>query len=338
MDSLTQIVLGASVAEAVAGKKMGNKALLIGAICGTIPDLDIFLPHENFIAFYENHRGFSHSILFAFLAAPLLAFVFEKIFKKRKYGFFLWLQLCFWSIITHPILDCFTSFGTQIFAPFSDYRVAFNTISVIDPLYTIPFLILTVIVLFYKRTHPKRRRINYAGLVISSAYLFFTTVTKFYVASIFKQRLAQENIDCQWYSTRPTLMNAFLWRFVGETKDEIKVGYYSVFGDREDIKILSYKKNEALLKREIRDDYNFKRIKKIMNHHYFIYKKEGTLRIKNLKMDAFFGWEELGDYEGSYILIKKTKQKYQFESKRSPLRKKEIKPLLHILYKKVFDI
>ena len=74
MDSLTQIVLGGAVAELVAGKKMGNKAIIWGAIAGTIPDLDVFLR-----AFYHPidaallHRGFSHSILFSIIFGPLLA-------------------------------------------------------------------------------------------------------------------------------------------------------------------------------------------------------------------------------------------------------------------------
>ncbi|MBM3430819.1 MAG: metal-dependent hydrolase, partial [Bacteroidetes bacterium] len=77
MDSLTQIVLGGAVAELVAGKKMGNKAIFWGAIAGTIPDLDVFLR-----AFYHPidaaflHRGFSHSILFSIIFGPLLAWVF----------------------------------------------------------------------------------------------------------------------------------------------------------------------------------------------------------------------------------------------------------------------
>ena len=336
MDSLTQIVLGASVAEAVAGKKMGNKALLIGAICGTIPDLDVFLPYDSFIDFYENHRGFSHSILFAFLSAPILAYLFHQIFRKKQYGFFLWVKLCFWSVITHPILDCFTSFGTQIFSPFSDEKIAFNTISVIDPLYTLPFLILTIVVLFYKRTNAKRKYTNYAGLIISSCYLIFTVITKFYVTNIFKQRLAKQSIYCEQYTTNPTIMNSFLWRFIGKNQDKFKIGYYSIFGSS-DIQFLTYEQNKALLPQKIATDPNFKRIEKITDYKYFIYLKNNEIRIKNLKMAPFLGWKELKDYEGSYIRIKQIDSTYQFESKRLP-PKISIQSSLKILYRKIFDI
>ena len=65
MDSLTQIVLGAAVGEVVLGRKVGNKAMLYGAIAGTIPDLDTFASHfTDVVTAIEIHRGFSHSILF----------------------------------------------------------------------------------------------------------------------------------------------------------------------------------------------------------------------------------------------------------------------------------
>ena len=89
MDSLTQIVLGGAIGELVAGKRMGNKAVLWGAIAGTIPDLDVFLrvfyhPTEAALV----HRGFSHSLLFALLAAPAIAWLMNML-TKRVYG--LWL-------------------------------------------------------------------------------------------------------------------------------------------------------------------------------------------------------------------------------------------------------
>ncbi len=71
MDSLTQIVLGAACGEIALGKKIGNKALLSGAIGGTIPDLDVFigkLLYTNKIQAMAFHRGFMHSLLFALLS------------------------------------------------------------------------------------------------------------------------------------------------------------------------------------------------------------------------------------------------------------------------------
>ena len=99
MDSLTQIVLGASVAEATLGKKIGNKAIVLGAIAGTIPDLDIvtrFFVDD--LTASVMHRGFSHSLIFPFVAAPILAWILKKIYSNYSdVSFNDWLKMFFFS-------------------------------------------------------------------------------------------------------------------------------------------------------------------------------------------------------------------------------------------------
>ena len=149
MDSITQIVLGAACGEIALGKKIGNKAILFGAIGGTIPDLDVLIGklfYTNEIDSLAFHRGIMHSIPFAIVGALIFGFLFYKVYD---YGYLRrgttslkdWIWLFFLSILTHPILDSFTPYGTQLFLPFSDYRVAFNNIAVVDPLYTLPLLL-----------------------------------------------------------------------------------------------------------------------------------------------------------------------------------------------------
>ena len=87
MDSLTQIVLGAACGEIALGKKIGNKALLFGAIGGTIPDLDVFIGnifYSNSIDAMTFHRGFMHSLTFAFLGAFIFGYVFFKLSNSGK--------------------------------------------------------------------------------------------------------------------------------------------------------------------------------------------------------------------------------------------------------------
>lgn len=148
MDSLTQIVLGAAVGEAVLGKKIGNKAMLYGAIAGTIPDLDVISSFfTDTVTALEIHRGFTHSILFSVIFAPIFALVVLK-FEKYK-NFKDWTLLFFWAFITHPILDAQTTWGTQLFWPL-DIRLAFKNVFVVDPLYTIPFIIFVLLAMFQK--------------------------------------------------------------------------------------------------------------------------------------------------------------------------------------------
>lgn len=236
MDSLTQIVLGAACGEAVLGKKIGNKALLFGAIGGTIPDLDVFfgkLFYSNEIDIMLFHRGFMHSILFSVLAAFVLGWVVYKLYNtgKRLHSTTQkdWISLFFWSLFTHPILDCFTPYGTQLFAPFSNYRVAFNNIAVADPLYTLPFLICIVVLMFYKRQAIKRRFWLKLGLGISSVYMMFTVFNKIYIDNVFKNSLAKRGVNYQRFSAQPSIFNNILWYGIAETEDNYQVAFYSLF-------------------------------------------------------------------------------------------------------------
>ena len=236
MDSLTQIVLGAACGEAVLGKKIGNKALLFGAIGGTIPDLDVFvgsLLYGNEIDAMLFHRGFMHSVLFSVLAAFLLGWLVHKLYDSGKRLHITtqkdWTKLFFWSLFTHPILDCFTPYGTQLFAPFSNYRVALNNIAVADPLYTAPFLICLIVLMFFNRKSNRRRLWLKLGIGISSFYMLITIFNKIYVDSVFKNSLSDKGINYSRYSIQPAILNNVLWYGIAETEEAYQVGFYSLF-------------------------------------------------------------------------------------------------------------
>ncbi len=254
MDSLTQIVLGAACGEVVLGRKIGNKALLFGAIGGTIPDLDVILGNvffNNSIDQLAFHRGFMHSILFTILAAFFFGFVVFKLYNtgKRYNSTELknWIYLFFFAVFTHPVLDSFTPYGTQLFLPFSDTRVAFNTISVVDPLYTLPFLGCLLVVLFFKRTNPNRIKWAKAGLYISSFYMLFTLINKIYVDRVYKKSFEAAGIPVVRYRTQPTIFNNVLWYGIAETATDYRVGFYSILDSTSSVKhFLTLPKNHQL--------------------------------------------------------------------------------------------
>ena len=240
MDSLTQIVLGAACGEAVLGRKIGNKALLFGAIGGTIPDLDVFvgrLLYSNQIDTMAYHRGFMHSIFFAIIGAFAFGWLVFKLYDKgkRKHTTTLsnWRWLFFWSLFTHPILDSFTGYGTQLFAPFSNYRVAFNNISVVDVFYTLPFLVCMIVLMFFNRNSTRRQYWLKLGIAISSVYMLFTLGNKLYIDHVFKSSLKHKNIKYSRFQTQPSLMANILWYGTVETESDFLLGYYSNF-DSED--------------------------------------------------------------------------------------------------------
>ena len=143
-----------------------------------------------------------------------------------------WTLLFFLCVVTHPLLDCFTAYGTQFFEPFSAARLAWNTISVADPLYTLPFLLCLVGGARRGRGSGARRKWNIAGLVISSTYLLLTVVNHFNVRSVMEDTLAARNLAAQQYLVSPTLLNNVLWSATARTSgDTYYVGQYSLLDD-----------------------------------------------------------------------------------------------------------
>lgn len=249
MDSLTQIVLGAACGEVALGKKIGNKALLFGAIGGTIPDLDVYVGnwiYNNEIDAMLFHRGFMHSIVFATIMSLALGWLAFKLYdsgiRSNKTKLREWIWLWFLALFTHPVLDCFTPYGTMLFEPFSSYRVAFNNIAVVDPFYTLPFLICMIFLMFFRRDSNRRKVWLKWGLGLSSAYMLLTLINKFYIDSVFRNSMDESNITYTRYMTQPAIFNNILWYGIAETDDSYFVSDYSLFDTKN--RFLSFKKIE----------------------------------------------------------------------------------------------
>src|SRR5689334_8277441 len=129
MDNITHAVLGTAIGEAVAGKKLGKKAMLWGAIAGNIPDIDVFFaPFQSVPDSLLSHRALSHSILFCVAATLLLSWWMKRWKRSGSDDFNLWLLIFSTGLFSHILIDACTSYGTGWFEPFSHYRVTFNTL------------------------------------------------------------------------------------------------------------------------------------------------------------------------------------------------------------------
>ena len=283
MDSLTQIVLGASVGEVVLGKKVGNKAILWGAIAGTLPDLDVLLRYfTDEISSTQMHRGFSHSIVFAVLIAPLLGWIAKKIhFKLKEVSFKDWTKLFFWTTVTHPLLDAHTTWGTQFFWPFN-YRLAYQNIFVVDPLYTLPFLMFLIIVMTLKKDNPKRSKFNTVGLSLSSTYLLLTLIFKWISFQEFKEGLENQKIEYVEIDTKPSPLNSILWSSLIETDKGYRTAYYSLFDKQEITYSKEFLKNHHLLEPYLEQKV-IKQLIDISAGWYRIEEKNGKLLFWDLR-------------------------------------------------------
>jgi inner membrane protein len=327
MDSLTQIVLGAAVGESVLGKKVGNKAILWGAVAGTIPDLDVLSKYfVDEVSALEMHRGFSHSILFSVLFAPVFAFLvkrYERLFLSVFFiammaVFFLgqeaalgksaaaavllalvfgayklkpnraevttwdWTKLMFWALITHPLLDAHTAWGTQLFWPF-EFRVAYKNIFVVDPMYTLPFLVFVVLAMVQRRESKKRKMYNTIGLVVSSLYMLLTIGFKGLSYFNFIDSLEEQQIEYSEVRTRPTPMNSILWSANVETEEAYYVGMYSLLDKGNDVDFIRFEKNHEALGEFAKED-KVQRLIKIAKGWYTVQQLNGdTIMYSDLR-------------------------------------------------------
>lgn len=279
MDSLTQIVLGAAVGEVVLGKKIGNKAMLYGAIAGTIPDLDVIAKYfTDTTRALDYHRGFTHSVVFSVVFAPVMAWLVQKYDKYKDYKGWTW--LFFWAFFTHPLLDAHTTWGTQLFWPF-DLRLAFKSIFVVDPLYTLPFLICVILAMRQKRSLPKRRFYNRLGLWLSTSYLLLTLLLKGYTYFQFKDALDSQGMSYYEIDTRPAPFNTILWSANVSTEEAYLLGYYSLF-DSQPITFQRYPKNHELLG-SLKTEEKIQRMIRISKGWYIISREDGRLFFNDLR-------------------------------------------------------
>lgn len=230
MDSITQAALGGLCGEITLRKQLGWKGMAWGIFFGTLPDLDIFAypwlePTER-LAW---HRGLSHSIVVMIIAALIFGWLLAKLHRKKgvtqKQA--TWFVFITWA--THVLIDCFTSYGTQVLEPFSNYRAAFNNMSIIDISFTLPMLLALLLVLFFNKQSRKRTWIGRTAAIWLCLYTATSFIIKNQANTYFNRQLAEQGIKPNRVMTAPTISNIFLWRMIAETDDHYHVSYWSVF-------------------------------------------------------------------------------------------------------------
>ena len=322
MDSLTQIVLGAATGEVVLGKKIGNKAMLFGAIAGTIPDLDVL---EGLVHQTVSHRGFTHSFLFAFLMAPIFAWLMTKIFRDRKLGkippenlslwqkfqkrflrasgatYWDWTKLYFWSFITHILLDVQTIYGTELLWPIKS-RLTTANVFVADPIYTVPFLILLIVAMFYRRNSKTRNNLTKIAIGISTSYLLLTFVFKGITYLKFTKNLQEQNIQYSRIETGPTPLNSILWFANVETDSAYYTGNYSLL-DKNDAIAFRKMDKDFQLRKKLEPFKNFEKLNHFSKNWFLLSKKDDlNYKYENIRFGGPINDKDEAEYVFSYKL------------------------------------
>src|SRR5688500_3156385 len=218
MDSVSQLALGAAVGVAVMGRRTALwKAALWGGIAGTLPDLDAFIDYGVAVRNMPYHRGSSHALFWQTLVSPVLAWIASRVHGEAK-SFRRWWLAIWLALVTHPLLDTMTVYGTQLLLPFTNHPFGVGSMFIIDPLYTVPLLVGLAVVL--ARAEGRGLRWNHAGLLLSTAYLAWSVGAQWHVRGVAQQALAAAGAprDLPLLVT-PTAFNTVLWRVVAMRPD-----------------------------------------------------------------------------------------------------------------------
>ena len=280
MDSLTQLTFGAACGEAILGKKVGRKALIWGAILGTLPDLDVFIPLGSPVDDFVYHRGFSHSLFLLTALSPVFAWLITKVHKDTKPLLNKWMLLTFVVLNGSVLLDLFTIYGTQIFWPLDTTPLAVPTLFIIDPLFTLPILIGVSAALFLKN-----HRLNFIGLSLSLAYLIWALGVSVFVNGKMEEKLNEQGVPYSQFISSPAPFTTLLWRTVGIHNDQYFETYYSLFDGDAPLSVNFYPRNLSLMK-GIGEHSPLVKLKSFTKGYFAMADINGSVTMTDLRMGS----------------------------------------------------
>jgi inner membrane protein len=281
MDSLTQLALGAAVGVATMGRRtVAWKAALWGGIAGTLPDLDVFIDHGDAIREMTFHRTETHALFYLTLAAPLLGALAAKASGEwalwRRWMLAMWLAL-----VTHPLLDAMTVYGTQLLLPFSDNPLGVGSIFIIDPLYTLPLLIGLGVALV--RRDKAGLACVRSALMVSTAYLGWSVLAQWHVHGIARDALAARGLPTAQVLVTPTPFNTVLWRVVAMREGGYEEGFYSLLDGGRPLRLDSFP-HDAALERSLQAQWSVQRMAWFTDGFFKLQDRNGVAVLADLRM------------------------------------------------------
>ncbi len=234
MDPFSQAALGAVVGQTIGHRALGCRAAAYGALAGAFPDVDVFFSlNGDFVDQLVSHRGITHSLFFAPVVGPALGWLiwYRESRRREDAGpLQMWIWVITLALLSHPLLDLFTTYGTQLLLPFSNARFAINAMPIIDPLYTGLLglgLLLAWLPVF--RSSRSASVIAALTLVLSSTYLLYGWRQGVKTEAVARAQLADIGITPTELAAFPTLLQVHLRRVVARTASEDRVGFYSTW-------------------------------------------------------------------------------------------------------------
>lgn len=219
MDSITQAALGAGIVGATLGRHVGRKAILAGAALGTLPDLDVVIRHADPLTAMISHRGFSHSVIvLTLLSIALTALTARWLTRPEGPGTRRLFMAIWLTLITHPLLDALTAYGTQLLWPFKPTPASWSSLFIIDPFFTLPLLGAVLYAACRGCTAPRCRAIAWA-LGWCVLYIALSLGFKQLVEQRARAQLAATGHTITAVFSTPQPFNILLWRVIARADD-----------------------------------------------------------------------------------------------------------------------
>lgn len=319
MDSVTQAALGAAIGGAVLGKHLGRAALLGGALLATVPDLDVLIDFGDAVANYTEHRGFSHSLLVLTPLALALAALLSRWRPQVDLG--RWCAFTLLALLTHPLLDALTTYGTQLFWPFGA-PVNLSSIYIIDPFYTVPLLIAIAWACWRPAGIVRTASL---GLLISSLYLGWGLAAQQWATHKALPVLTELGIDNAPRLVQPMPMGTLLWRVTSvteETQYELVVG---LLDGNKPITVQRFPRNPALAAEAATLPDN-QRLQWFAGDFLHYEEHEGQLLVTDIRLGM------PGSYPFTFVIAERQAQGWHpIESTRQPMQLPDLTLLMRLL-------
>lgn len=287
MDSLTHATLGACIGKLILGKPLGRKAVLWGAVAQNLPDIDglanLWLPvSEGLLA----HRGLTHSLPVGIVAAGGFAWLAHRWHRSsgvsvRQWFIFFAVQLCI-----HDLLDTTNAYGTGLLEPFSHERFSVHLLYILDPFFTLPLLVSTLILLGCHRRYAVGRAWAIAGLAWALAYIGVASVSKAVASRGIRQSLLAASIPETQLFVTPTPFNSLLWYAVAKNKPGYQVGYRSAFEQPEHRTVFTFFPQQKPLLAGASTSAEVMRLIKFADGYYTVERNGPTGREKGVEINV----------------------------------------------------
>jgi inner membrane protein len=300
MDSITHLFAGAAIAAAIAPAQRRRAAMLVGAIAGSLPDVDnLVLMFAEPVARFVEHRGPTHSLVLLPLYAIACWWLLRFVYAASREAPLRWLLVCLLTLLSHVLLDAATVYGTRLFWPIDRTPVMGASLFIVDPLLTLP-LVVGCVLAFFMRAKPQATAWVTLLLALSATYVGWSLVAKQHIESTVRAHFAQRTTASIDLLTVPTPFNTLVWRVLVSSKEGYYEGYYSFLRGGNEFRLDHYP-GERSVPAAIASSKAFTDLVEFTRGYYRIDRRAGRYVFVDLRMggepDYLFRFE-VGEGEG----------------------------------------